>query len=379
MKFKFAFGRGARIFMAALMITGLSSLAYAQAADKDVLVLKSGDKLHGSLVKGEGDSIIFHTDDAGDLKVPVANIQHLHSHASFAVLPKAGQVKPSTVKTAPVTIGDGKITSENGTVVAAGDVGYLISEADYQNAVKHAGFFHGWTGTANGGITIVQATQHGQSYNAGISLARVRPSVPFFRTRNRTLFNVTETYGKLTSPVIPPTPGVPDDVVKTSIFHADAERDEYLSKSLYALGAVAFDHNYSQGLELQQIYGGGLGWTPIASPVQQLDLKGDVHYEMQKFANSTTNPNQNLIGTTFGENYRRTLPAKIQFTQYLNIIPAWNNMDAYAANGGVGLVLPVYHNFGVNFAATDSFINNPSFGYKKNSFQYITGVTYTFK
>ncbi len=34
---------------------------------------------------------------------------------------------------------------------------------------------------------------------------------------------------------------------------------------------------------MQQVYGGGLGWTPILTPVQQLDLKADVHYEMQSF------------------------------------------------------------------------------------------------
>ena len=39
----------------------------------------------------------------------------------------------------------------------------------------------------------------------------------------------------------------------------------------------------AQGLNLQQVYGGGVGWTPFESSVQQLDLKADVHYEMQTF------------------------------------------------------------------------------------------------
>ena len=36
--------------------------------------------------------------------------------------------------------------------------------------------------------------------------------------------------------------------MKTSIYHADGERDEYFTPHLYGLGAVAFDHNFSQGL-----------------------------------------------------------------------------------------------------------------------------------
>ena len=35
----------------------------------------------------------------------------------------------------------------------------------------------------------------------------------------------------------------------------------------------------AQGLNLQQIYGVGLGWTVIKTPVQEFDVKADVHYE----------------------------------------------------------------------------------------------------
>ncbi len=69
----------------------------------------------------------------------------------------------------------------------------------------------------------------------------------------------------------------------TSIFHADAERDQYFSPRVYALGDVSFDHNFSQGLQLQQVYGGGIGWTALKSAKQELDLKADIHYEKQQY------------------------------------------------------------------------------------------------
>lgn len=51
-------------------------------------------------------------------------------------------------------------------------------------------------------------------------------------------------------------PGSPK--LKTSIFHGDLERDPYLPRSHgYFFVQTAFDHNFSQGLNLQQMYDAG--------------------------------------------------------------------------------------------------------------------------
>ncbi len=246
----------------------------------------------------------------------------------------------------------------------------------YEKNLRHrAGPLDGWAGTVNLGATLVQATQHGGTFTGGSALIRQVPTVTYFRARNKTSVNVQETYGIMTTPVLPKTtPATPDSVVRTSIFHADLERDEYYSKKAYYLGNASFDHNYALGLQLQQIYGVGVGYTPFSTPIQQLDLKADVHYEKQEFQLAASN--QNLIGSTFADTYRRTLPLKLVLTQSASILPAWNNLNAYAANGSIGFLLPVLKRVSVNFTSTDNFINNPSPGSKKNSLQFETGLTF---
>jgi hypothetical protein len=140
---------------------------------------------------------------------------------------------------------------------------------------------------------------------------------------------------------------------------------------------VSFDHNFAQGLNLQQIYGAGVGWTVIQTPVQQFDVKADVHYERQNFQPPT--PSNNLIGSSFTELYHRNLPAKIIFTESGTFIPAWNNSDAYSAVFGAGLQLPTYKRFSLNVNLLDNYLNRPAFGYKSNSLQFVTGVLYTLK
>jgi hypothetical protein len=176
------------------------------------------------------------------------------------------------------------------------------------------------------------------------------------------------------SPDHPPSPAA---VTETSIFHADAERDEYFSARFFALGQTAFDHNYSQGLNLQQIYGGGIGYTALKSAKQELDLKATIQYEKQSF--QTAASNDNLIGSTISETYHRTLPKKLAFSEFGNFIPAFNIASDYSANVSGTLALPVYKRLSLSVTTTDNYLNNPSAGYNKNSFQFIVGATYTLK
>ena len=59
------------------------------------------------------------------------------------------------------------------------------------------------------------------------------------------------------------------------------------------------------------------------------------------------------------------------------MLPAFNNPDAWSANGLVGLAMPVWERFDLSFTATDSYLNNPAPGFQKNSFLFVLGVSYT--
>ena len=209
-------------------------------------------------------------------------------------------------------------------------------------------------------------------------LNRAIPAVPYLPGRNRTTFNLQETYGKLTTPVIPQTvPPTPPSVAITSIFHTDAERDEYFSARFYSLVQTSFDHNYSQGLNLQQVYGGGIGWTAIKTPVHELDAKVTIQYEKQQFQTITSNTN--LIGSTLSETYHRALPRKLVLTQNLSLLPAWNEFRAYSANESVAVAVPLLRRLSLTVSTSDNFLNDPAFGFRKNSFQFVTAASYTLR
>jgi hypothetical protein len=361
-------------------------LAQSNAAkpSPDVIIFTNGDQLTGTLERADGNSFVFKSDVVGEITVSADKIKELHAGGNFVALKNGEKITRTSKQPGPVTYTDNAITiadNKSGTpeVVPVKDLAHLIDSVTYNKEVlSNPGIWYGWNGSISGGITLVESTQTGQTYNAAVSLIRQIPSVAFLPPRTRSTINVLETYGKITQPLIPQTtPPTPDTVAKTNIFHADAEHDKYLTSKMYALVGASFDHNFAQGLNLQQIYGLGLGWTIIETPVQQFDVKADVHYERQNFQPPT--PSTNLVGSSFTELYKRNLPAKIVFTETGTFIPAWNDFSAYSAIFGAGLQLPTYKRFSLNLNLLDNYLNNPAFGYKNNSLQFVTGILYTLK
>ncbi len=393
----------------AALLSLITPSAFAQQAappaakpTPDVLVFTNGDQLTGKLQGAAGGNVTFASDMAGTLTIGFDKIKEIRSGSNpseFALLKKGVPVTKNTpAPEGTATVADGNViihpsappaqnadSRSEAATIPAKDVDYLIARADFDKQVAHkVGFLHGWNGSATGGATLVRSTTSANTFTAALNLIRSLPAVSWLAPRNRTTLNVVETYGKNTSPGAIPqtTPPTPSVTTLSSIFHADAERDEYVSPRFYALADISFDHNYAQGLALQQTFGGGFGWTPIKSDKQQLDLKADIHYEEQRYINGTVNgaavttPSQNLIGATIFEGYRRTLPKKLLFTETANILPAFNVASAYSANLTASLVLPVYKRLSANFTTTDNFLNDPAPGYNKNSYQFVTGVSY---
>jgi len=369
-----------------LALLAFAGTLLAQAPQKpapDVIIFNNGDQLSGTLERGVGNTIIFKSDVAGEITVSLDKVKELRSSGSFAVLrkdivPTRGSVNPGTLvfqdQALSVLVPVGAPET-----VPLPQIAYIIDQPTYDLELeKKPGPRYGWHGAVNGGATIVRSTSNGSTYTVGLNLVRAIPAVPYLPARNRTAFNLQETYGRLTSPVIPQTnPPSPPSEVLTSIFHTDFERDEYLSPRFYGLVQTSFDHNYSQGLNLQQVYGGGIGWTAIKDPRQELDFKATAQYEKEEF--ETASSNLNLIGSTLSETFHRNLPRRLVFTQSINLLPAWNELHAYSANASAALVLPVLRRLSLTVSTTDNFLNNPSVGFRKNSFQFVTGVAYTLR
>jgi hypothetical protein len=364
----------ALLFAVVLFSAGLH--AQAPKPEPDVVVFPNGEKLIGHFESFIGGTAKFKSDTLGEITIDLSKVQELHTSQKFAVIGKSvnlargekgGQIPLGTIsvadKTVHVNSGDGHPEQ----TIPVADLNNIVDEEGFREAFRHSNFFQKWNGEIAVGTSIVEATQNSLSFNTTVSLVRAVPTETWLPPRSRTTADFSDSYGKVTQP------GTPE--VKTSIFHADAERDQYFTSRVYALGSLAFDHNFSQGLDLQQIYGGGIGWSAIHRTSETLDFKGSIDYKKQQFEDSSQN--QNLLDSIFAELYTVKFDHGIALNQQVSVSPAWTNTRAYSAYGSVGITLPVYKRFGFNANVIDSFLNNPPAGFKKNSIQFTTGLSYT--
>ncbi|HEY2467944.1 MAG TPA: DUF481 domain-containing protein [Terracidiphilus sp.] len=373
----------------------------AAASTPDVLVLSNGDTLHGKLVNEIGGKLTFHTDSLGDLSIGWDKVKELHTGGSYAVLAKTQKMKSkknaAQIPSGALEVADKAITvrPEGGAPPApipVGDAVYIMDKGTLDKQLfHHPGFMTGWNGAATAGAAIVTGSQNQYTFSGGVGLVRVIPTVSWLTTRNRTAIDFTGSFGKITQPsyTVPasgttPPVFVPSIVTKSALYHAEAERDEYFSARMFALVQAAFDHNYAQDLDLQQIYGGGIGWTVLKTPKQEADLKATVQYEKQQFR-SDSSASENLIGSTFAASY--VLHQKlVTYTQGFAFIPAFNDPRAYSANETNTLAFPAFKDFSFSLGTLDSYVNDsPSVvstsqpPVKRNSFQFTMGLTYAIK
>jgi hypothetical protein len=249
-------------------------------------------------------------------------------------------------------------------VVPVANTENVIPQDSFLRAFKNARFTEYWAGAAGLGFALVDATQSSKTLTTTLSLVRTVPSEAWVSPRYRTSFTFNSAYGTTDSG---------PETIKTNIIHGALEQDEYLSPRLFAFAQGTFDHNYSQGLSIQYTLGGGIGYIAYKDAHQELDFKGQVAYTNQIFS---TGPATHLIGAVVAETYTRSLMRGISLNEQLSVTPAFNDTNDYSANGTINLGLPISKKFNVTFGLLDSYLNNPPPDFRKNSFQFVTNLTY---
>jgi hypothetical protein len=352
-----------------------STLIAQTAPAPDVIVFNNGDRLAGHFVRSTGASVTFHSDAIGDLTIDWSKVKELRTSAKVAIIRKGVRLRHRSesagIPQGTLAMRDQQLflTPPPSTApqpVPVADAAVVIDSPAFEKATtRNPNLLQDWKGTATLGASLVAATQNSRTFNGAIGLLRSEPGEDWLPTHDRTIANLSTSYGLVTQPSTPS--------VKTSIYHVDVERDEFISQRIFGFGQASFDHNFSQGLNLQQTYSGGLGWTVLQAATQTLDLKVSGSYSRQQFSSG---PGQGLIGSVFGQQYNRKFRHGFIADQHLTYTPAWNNPKAWSAAFGTVFTIPVYKRIGASSSVIDSFLNDPPPGFKRNSFQVSFGATW---
>lgn len=364
----------------------------ADAADS--ISLTNGDTLTGKISKVTYGNVSFHDDVLGDLTIPVKKIKSMHTETEFAA---GASAEPLTRKNIAEQVPVGKVSIENGMLTvepaggsarkfAADDLSFMLDAPAYRRELHNqSDFFYGWYGTATLGATLVKATNSSQTYTGAVGLVRAIPTVAGLPAGSKTILNLSGTYGLARAPEIITGDTVYQaaSVTKTNILHGDLEYDKFFSPMVFALVSGSADHNFGNGLQLQQTYGAGVGWGILRSPQNDLAVRAALQYEQQQFYNGTTSglgtPTANLVGAQIGEVWTRSLPHSMKLNELITLNPTFNEVRAYSGVGSATFVFPVYKRLNFSVTGTDNYLGDPPEGFQRNTFQFTTGVTYTLR
>ncbi|HET9783666.1 MAG TPA: DUF481 domain-containing protein [Terriglobales bacterium] len=328
----------------------------------DTLIFTNGDELTGTLLRADVHGCVFASNLANQVTVPWENIRELRTSTPFVVVDLNGKAHEGTllVENASLIVSS---TSTQPEFLASSEVRLVVDPKTYVNAITaHPAPWQSWRGQITGGFSQVSATQSSISYTTQAALQRPVPRLDWLPQKSNTLLHFQGTYGRLSQPGAP--------TVRTSIFSAGLEQDQNVSQRLYVFGNAQFDHNAAQGLQLQQAYGGGLGWKVLRTAATDLDLKADLHWTNQRFNSA---PTERFLASSFTESMRHNY-GKLIWTQSVSLTPSYTSGLAYQMSGLSAWAIPVYKMLSVNFTVIDDYINNPQPGFLKNSLQYSTGL-----
>ena len=357
------------------MMLGVASAVYG-----DQITLKNGDRLTGTVVKGDGKTIVLHTDAAGDVTIQFAAIQEIKTDQELHVGLKGGKTAVG-----PVTTTDGKLevaTKTAGTVEAAKDDVTLIRNDAEQAAFEksqHPGLLHGWTGGANVGFSVARGNS--QTENLALAFNAVHASA----NDKLTLYTSSiDTKNDLASPS-----------TVASLEQGGFRLDHNLNPKLFVFGAADFMSNALQFLDLRAVYGGGFGYHAIASDRTTLNFLGGVNYTHETYSNGAEVPptppsttptgifasygvTHRFVALTLGEELNHKLGKSTVVTQNLYFYPNLQQTGEYRATFNLGTVTKLSKWLGWQNQFGDIYVSNPPIASKQNDVILTTGLNVTF-
>jgi putative salt-induced outer membrane protein len=350
-----------------------SILPWALAADQ--ITLKNGDHLTGTVVKGDGKTLVLHTDSEGDITIQFSAIQDIKTEQELHISLKGGKTIVG-----PVTGSDSKldVATKTGTVESVpADITLIRNDAEqaaYDKSLR-PGWAHGWTGGINLGFSVARGNS--ETENIALAFNAVHASL---NDKLTLALNSINTQNQLATPS-----------TVANLIDGTLRYDHNLNPTVFVFGEGDFMSNALQYLDLRQLYTGGFGLHAINTPNTTLDILGGVNYTHETYSNGapvtppTVPPTfvsygmtNRFVALTLGDNLTQKLGKSTVLTEALSFYPDLRYTGEYQFTFGLGTVTKIKSWLGWQNQFTDIYVSNPPVATKKNDVLLTTGLNISF-
>jgi putative salt-induced outer membrane protein YdiY len=335
-------------------------------ARADVVTLKNGDRITGTLVSVKGGNLELKSDVLGSLTIPLAQVESFTAEKPAAVMVKGEKTLQGQLQME--SSGDWQVTA-NGKpqTVAATSVDVIMPVEAYDKLVEHTAMpWQDWKGGASLGVSIQRGDQQAKTFSTTLAAVRERPATPIFVRHWRTGYGLAMLLAHASQQ---------GSSVTSNTFSTGLRQDYLFAPSDFVFGLVQFDHIGAQGLYLRQAYGGGYGHDVIKTSRTLFSVLGGITFVHEKFFTGAYNQGAEAL---LGEKVGIQLTKLVRLDHNVNFYPNLSNSGQYRFDTATTLAAKISNKFSVNAGVIDFYLSNPAAGSHKNNLGFTTGLGYTF-
>ncbi|MCS7023423.1 MAG: DUF481 domain-containing protein [Bryobacteraceae bacterium] len=341
-------------------------IACLPPARADVITMKNGDRISGSLVKKEGATLIFDSKLFGQLKVPWAEVASLETSEAVHVATPDGKAQKAKLTTRgdqvelSVVGGDIRTMTLNDILTLRNDA----EQAAYERLLN-PGWGSLWAGTASLGWAGARGNARTTSFTTGLNASRVT------RTDKTSIY-----FSSIRASAL---------VTNESALTALAARGGWaynrnLRPRLFANFFNDYEFDRFQNLDLRIVLGSGLGLQAYRSERVAFDLVGGLAWTREAF--DPPRPRlpfvRNAADGYWGDDLAVKLSANTSLVQSFRMFNNLRDGQFYRVNFDFGLVTKLSTWLTWNAQFSDRYLNVPVPGRQKNDLIYSTGFGFTF-
>ncbi len=311
----------------------------------DEITLENGDRLTGTVVSVEQDSLIFETNYSDPIKIKKSKITGVLTDKQHKIHLQDGEILYGRIS-----------TGESGTMVVGASEGREATVIQWDNVTAINPEPVKWKGNVNVGAGM--QTGNTERTNASIGAEATRRSEQD-RFSLRFLFNYAEDA---------------DEVTARNTFGA-GKYDYFFTKKWYGYVGIELLNDKFKDLNLRTVVGPGVGYQIWEDPIKSLQVEGGLSYFSEDLIDGE---DDQWLTARFAGNLRYNYKDLLAFTDYFVIYPSLDSFGEYQLRNEAALSTSLGSNWSLRLANILERDSEPPVNVEKDDWQWILGLQYAF-
>ena len=329
----------------------------------DQITLKNGDRLTGSITKTDGPNLIFKSELAGLITVPLDAVASLTTSAPVNVSLKDGQLLLGTASAdaakISVTTASGQLETPRADVTAIRSVDEQKAYQAEIDRYASPGILDLWAGHMDLGVAL--ANGNANTFNFATGFNAVRATKIDKLTVNFTSIYSTATLGGISS-------------VTANAKRGSLDYNINLKPKLFLWAGVDLENDHFQHLQLRFVPSAGFGYHVFKTSSSYLDVLAGGSLDREFYSTFDRTSGE----VVFGDDYDKTINKRSHIHQSFKFFENLSYSGQYRVNFDLTASTLLTKAISFQLTGSERYVTNPPAGLKGNDLILTTGLRLSF-